>query len=126
MCPLSIGVGPPVFQLREISLYLPERRIEMSAVLKHHDFSMPNGPIAGPSAWYGPDMAVKEDWSRLFSDEELAELDTAMRNISAKGIGVIDITRENFSLPKLGSVFAGIRHELLQGRGFMLLRGIPV
>ncbi|MFL2542651.1 MAG: TauD/TfdA family dioxygenase [Candidatus Latescibacterota bacterium] len=98
----------------------------MSAVLKHHDFSMPNGPIEGPSAWYGPDMAAKGDWSRLFSDVELAELDTAMRSINAKGIGVIDITRENFPLPKLGSVFAGIRHELLHGCGFTLLRGIPV
>ena len=42
----------------------------MSAVLKYHDFSMPNGPIEGPSAWYGPDMAAKEDWSRRFSDVE--------------------------------------------------------
>ena len=81
MWPLNIGVGPLVFQLREISLYSPERRIEMSAVLKHHDFSMPNGSIEGPSAWYGPDMAAKGDWSRLFSDVELAELDTAMLSL---------------------------------------------
>ena len=53
----------------------------MSAVLKHHDFSMPNGSIEGPSAWYGPDMAAKGDWSRLFSDVELAELDTAMLSL---------------------------------------------
>ena len=98
----------------------------MSADLKAQDLPMPPGPIEGPAAWYGPAMDASKTWLREFSSDELAELDTAMRSIQAKGLGVIDITRETFPLPKLEPILGDIRAELINGRGFTLMRGIPV
>ena len=98
----------------------------MSALPKFDDISMPDSTIEGPSAWYGPDMDANTEWLRPFSDTELAELDDAMRAVKARGDGVIDITRSNFNLPTLGPVLNDTREELLEGRGFVLLRGIPV
>ena len=99
----------------------------MSALQDTVDYPMPPGEIAGPSAWYGPDMAARPDeWIRPFSEAELDELDSAMRSIRARGINIIDIDREAFPLPTLSPVLEDIRHEVLEGRGFVLLRGIPV
>ena len=98
----------------------------MSAEPIMESLPMPSGPIEGPAAWYGPDMDANQEWVRVFSGAELAELDAAMRGIQAQGLEVIDITRERFVLPTLAPVLNEIRQELLNGRGFTLLRGIPV
>ena len=39
---------------------------------------------------------------------------------------VLDITRESFPLPTLGPSSAGIARELIDGRGVVLIRGVPV
>ena len=98
----------------------------MSAVLEPREMPMPPGPIKGPAAWYGSEMSKETNWLRPFSDAELTELDSAMRSIQAKGLEVIDINRANFPLPRLEPVLDEVRRELLEGRGFVLLRGIPV
>lgn len=98
----------------------------MSAVQETFDAPMPPGEITGSSVWYGPEVGASREWIRSFSAAELAELDAAMQAVNARGLGIIDIDREAFPLPTLGSVFDGIRHEVLRGRGFILLRGLPV
>ncbi len=86
---------------------------------------MAPGPIGGPAAWRGVDMARRTDeWLYTLSDGEVAELDDALRRTRDKEI--IDITREDFTLPALGPVLDDMRRELLQGRGFVVLRGVPV
>ena len=91
------------------------------------DYPMPPGEIVGPSAWTGRDMTARQDeWIRPFSEAELAELDAAMRGVKARGLEIVDIDREAFPLPTLGRTLDGIRREVLHGRGFVLLRGIPV
>ena len=98
----------------------------MSALHKLQELPMPPGPIEGPAAWYGSEMAKETVWLRPFSDAELLELDTAMQSIRAKGLEITEITQANFPLPKLKPVLMELRHELLEGRGFTLMRGIPV
>ena len=39
---------------------------------------------------------------------------------------IADIRREDFSLPTAGPVLDRLRAELLDGRGLVLLRGLPV
>ena len=83
------------------------------------------GPVGGPGAWRGADMAERrEEWTYTLSSAEVAELDDAMRRTRAKDI--IAIERADFALPTLGGVFDDMRRELLRGRGFVLLRGVPV
>jgi hypothetical protein len=43
-----------------------------------------------------------------------------------RGLDVADIRREDFPLPTLGPVLDRLRGQVLDGRGFVLLRGVPV
>ena len=83
--------------------------------------------VGGPAAWHGPDMAKRmQEWTHSFTGDELAELDAAVEVVCKRGLDVIDIRQEDFPLPLLGPRLAEIRRELMHGRGFALLRGLPV
>jgi hypothetical protein len=88
---------------------------------------MPPDPVSGPSVWYGRDLASRSDeWIRRFSQDELAELDSAVRAFKASGAALDSVAPANFPLPSLGAALAGVLRELLEGRGFILLRGLPL
>ena len=84
-------------------------------------------PIEGPSAWTGADMRGREaEWSYRLSPSEIAEIEAALKSVQARGLDIADIRREDFPLPTLGPVLDRLRAEVLDGRGFVLLRGVPV
>ncbi|HXR58439.1 MAG TPA: TauD/TfdA family dioxygenase [Burkholderiales bacterium] len=82
--------------------------------------------VAGPGVWYGRDLQACTDWIRHFSATELAELDAAVRAFKASGKPLTDLSPAGFPLPTLGGMLAGLLGELLEGRGFAMLRGFPV
>src|SRR6266446_2681135 len=83
--------------------------------------------IEGPSAWIGADMRGREaEWSYRLSPAEIAEIETAVQAVQARGLDIAEIRREDFPLPTLGPVLDRLRAEVLYGRGFALLRGLPV
>src|SRR3954469_4774785 len=87
----------------------------------------PRLPIEGPAAWVGVDMRGREaEWSYRLSPPEIVEIETAVEAVQARGLDIVDIRRENFALPTLGPVLDRPRAEVLEGRGFALLRGMPV
>ena len=98
----------------------------MSAVRTSNIHALPSGEIEGPSAWYGPQLDVSREWVRPFAEDELIELDAAMRMVKAKGIDIVNICKEDFPLPTLSPKLEAIRGDLLKGRGFVLFRGLPV
>ncbi|MGH8675968.1 MAG: TauD/TfdA family dioxygenase, partial [Burkholderiales bacterium] len=65
-------------------------------------------------------------WIRHFSEPELTELESAVRTFKASGAELSAVTPESFPLPILGPVLAGVLQELLEGRGFFMLRGLPL
>jgi hypothetical protein len=77
-------------------------------------------PVAGPAAWRGEDVA---GWQREFSAAEIAEIEAA---VDACRGDPAALSPANFSLPTLGPALRAILKELLEGRGFILLRGLPV
>ncbi len=83
-------------------------------------------PSGGPAAWLNADYAGREDWILHCSDQELAELERAAESLRAKGIKLDDAEKRDFDLPLFASRLATARRELAQGRGFVMLRGIPV
>ena len=84
-----------------------------------------NGAIEGPSAWRGADLAARpEEWTYTLSAAEIEELDTAMRR--SRALDFLDLGKAQFEQPTLAAVLEDIRHELLRGRGFVLVRGVPV
>ena len=82
--------------------------------------------MSGPSVWYGRDLQQRTDWIRTFSAGELAELDAAVRGYRASGAPLAAISAASFPLPRLGAQLGAILAELLEGRGFAMLRGFPV
>ena len=84
-------------------------------------------PIQGRSAWIGADMRGREaQWTYRLSPPEIAEIEAAVKEVRARGLDLADIRRADFPLPTLGPVLDRLRAEVLDGRGFVLLRGMPV
>lgn len=98
----------------------------MSEAYAEAEPQRPDGPIGGPAAWYGRDLAQQTDWIFEFAPYELEEIDTAIRQHVADGREMDQISPETFKLPKLSERLADTLGEVLTGRGFILLRGFPV
>src|SRR5687768_17448323 len=77
-------------------------------------------PVAGPAAWYGPSV---RDWLRPFSETEIREVEKAVTGYRGDPA---NLSPANFPLPTLGVVLRKILIQLLEGPGFILLRGLPV
>jgi len=88
--------------------------------------SRPPGPITGPSAWRGEDLRQTEAWIHTFTPSELSELHRAVARVHARALTLPQIGRDDFPLPTLGPRLEALRQELLHGRGFALLRGLPM
>ena len=81
----------------------------------------------GEAAWYGPQMSRRTDWLMALDPTEIAEIETATRALVARDADIASIAARHFPLPTLGARLAArVRNEVLNGRGFLLLRGLPV
>lgn len=81
----------------------------------------------GPAAWYGPDVASRDDWLMKLDAGEVAEVERATKALAAREADIAAITAADFPLPTLGpQLKARVRDEVLNGRGFLMLRGLPV
>lgn len=77
------------------------------------------------AAWYGPAMARRSDWLVELDAAELAELDAAVDAALRRGQDLVTMSERDFPLPRLAPRLKSIRHDILHGRGFVLLRGWP-
>jgi hypothetical protein len=82
--------------------------------------------IDGPSAWTGREMAARTDWIETLSPSELDELEQACTPWLSPHADWSELSRERFVLPTLAPRLARVQRELLEGRGFVLLRALPL
>lgn len=82
--------------------------------------------VTGASAWYGPQMARQSDWVHTLGVRDVAEIEAAMRPLAAAEADIARITAADFPLPTLAPRLARICDEVINGRGFVLMRGLPV
>ena len=83
--------------------------------------------ITGPTVWKAEDYRDHpERWTHVFSDEEIRELEKSTDDFMTSGAPLTGITKDNFPLPTLSLLSATIRKEILNGKGFILFKGIPV
>ncbi len=85
-----------------------------------------DGPVGDRSAWRGVDFANDDSWIYRLSQAEIDDLDGALGRVTEAELPPLEFTRDAFPLPVFGAGLAGILEELENGRGFALLRGIPV
>src|SRR5262249_22664369 len=83
-------------------------------------------PIRQPSAWTVADFRSQADYSVDLDAAQLREIAPAIRSIKAGGIGLDELQREHFEVPSLRPVVEEIRDQVQDGRGFVLLRGLPI
>lgn len=84
----------------------------------------PHEPIEGPSVWTGDQLSDTDEWAYRLSDAEIAELEQAAEK--SAGPDLFDMTLDDFPLPTMASTIAGWARDLDRGRGFSLVRGLPV
>jgi alpha-ketoglutarate-dependent taurine dioxygenase len=92
----------------------------------------PLTPLTGPDVWHGAALtAMPGVWLRRLAPDELAALDAAATELLATGWPrtALDAPAPLSAIGAVGAVaaiIAGVRDELLFGRGFTVLRGMPV
>lgn len=83
-------------------------------------------PATGPAVWTGRELRQTDDWKIRLTPEDMAELDSALAAARRSNIPVQNITAADFPLPGLGLRLETLAEELENGRGFGVIRGIPV
>jgi hypothetical protein len=81
----------------------------------------------GAAAWYGPEIVKRTDWQMPLSGAEIAEVEAATQALVARDADIAALKPRDFPLPTLGpKLKSRVDDEVLNGRGFLLLRGLPV
>ena len=95
--------------------------------MRKNSLVTPLQKVDGERVWCGPEMAERRsEWTHNLSDVEIAEIDAAVEHVSKGGLGILEINAANFPLPTLGNTLHQVRKDLLEGRGFAVVRGLPV
>lgn len=82
--------------------------------------------VQGPSVWYGPQMTRSSEWLHELSAADIAEIEAATLPLARAEADIARITKADFPLPSLAPKLARICDEVVNGRGFALMRGLPV
>jgi hypothetical protein len=83
-------------------------------------------PIGDPAAWRGPEVCDDSSWTHRLTETEIADLDAALIKAKAAGKTVATLRCEDFPLTKLAATVRRWSRELDRGRGFVLVKGLPV
>ncbi|WP_034303767.1 TauD/TfdA family dioxygenase [Herbaspirillum sp. RV1423] len=83
--------------------------------------------ITGAAAWRGQDLANDSAWIAQLTEQDIASLDFALGEVKKRGLTFPFFTAADFPVDgSLSKKLQGISDELENGRGFLLLRGLPV
>ncbi len=83
-------------------------------------------PLDDPSAWRGADLRARSDWIVKLTESEIAEIEAALTGVRARQSDLFALTKNDFPLPTLSARLEGLLPVLEGGRGFALVRGLPV
>lgn len=88
--------------------------------------AIPPGPVGGPAAWRVDELRARGDWLKRLSADEIAEIECTASTAASRGLVPGVVRREDFPLPSLAPRLREWARELRDGRGFVVLRGLPV
>lgn len=83
--------------------------------------------ITGPSAWDSKDLdAHPEKWIYHVSEQDIADIDQAVKHFVSLDLPLGEISQANFPLTTFKQVIINQRENLFHGLGFGLIRGFPI
>jgi hypothetical protein len=82
--------------------------------------------IEDASAWYGPELMGRTDWIEQLSPVEITEVESAARELAESSADLTSLSAGDFPLPTLGPRLLRLLEEVLNGRGFVLVKALPV
>ena len=91
--------------------------------------------VRDASAWYGSELAGRAEWIERLSDAEIVEVESAIHELDKSQLTgsnvdlaaiLASLTPSDVSLPILGPRLQPLLDEVLNGRGFVLIKGLPV
>lgn len=86
----------------------------------------PYAPITGRTAWKAADWKDDERWIWRLPEAGVRDILAALEDVERRGLAVTQIRREDFPLPSIEADLVRLAEEVEEGRGFQLLRGVPV
>lgn len=83
-------------------------------------------PLVDPAGWYPEDLAANTDWIYELSEREVKEVRAAVASVERRRVDIKDVCQDDFPLPTFDKALEALHDELKEGRGFFLLRGVPI
>src|SRR5688572_3637776 len=78
------------------------------------------------AAWYGEEIAESGDWIEWLTEAEIVEVENAVAWLEESHVELASITSNDVSLPTLAGRLRRSLDEVLDGRGFVLIRGLSL
>ncbi|KAJ7611641.1 hypothetical protein FB45DRAFT_313187 [Roridomyces roridus] len=82
--------------------------------------------VEGPIVWEAKDWTDESQWVYNLTDAQLQEIDQAIAHFESLGQPLGFVGRDTFPLPTLSAELKKLAEVLYSGRGFFVLREIPV
>ncbi|KAK3337963.1 hypothetical protein B0H65DRAFT_591981 [Neurospora tetraspora] len=104
-----------------------ERVQRLAALNLNRPTTLPAGwpsKITSERVWSGSDFKSEDDYVVKLSQEDIAEIESALEYFKALDLGPDDVSKDNFPLPNLGSKLEEVADIIHNGRGFVILRGL--
>lgn len=83
-------------------------------------------PLETHVDWDADAVADPTTWTVDLTEEHLAELQAAVAHARARHDELLDVTADDLPLPSLAPLLRDVERELVDGRGFVRLRRLPV
>jgi len=82
--------------------------------------------IDHPAAWKASDFTSPRDYTIELTPAQIDDIDAAVQKVRAADLKLDDIDRSHFPLPRVVPVIEEIRHQIADGRGFVIVGRLPV
>ena len=83
-------------------------------------------PVTTAKAWRGETLSRETSWIATLTPAEIADVDRALAAAKASGKPLEQIGRDDFPLTVMRTRLTQTLADIVDGRGFVVLRGLPV
>jgi hypothetical protein len=83
-------------------------------------------PVTTAKAWRGETLSRETSWIATLTPAEIADVDRALATARASGKPLEQIGRDDFPLTVMRARLTQTLADIVDGRGFVVLRGLPV